>query len=70
MLNLRKILFPVDFSEACAAMAPAVDEMARRFGASVIVLHAFNALPGYIADLPTSFLPARKALLFLTRPPP
>jgi nucleotide-binding universal stress UspA family protein len=48
MMHLRKILFPVDFSEACAAMAPAVHEMARRFGASITLFHAFNAVPVFI----------------------
>ncbi len=48
MTQLRRILFPIDFSKACVAMAPSVREMAQRFRASVTVLNAFNAVPEYI----------------------
>jgi len=36
------ILFPTDFSRAAIEMVPYVNEMAGRFGAKVIVLHAFD----------------------------
>lgn len=48
MMHFRRILFPIDFSEACTAMAPSVREMAQRFNATVTVLNAFNAVPEYI----------------------
>lgn len=40
MFPPRTILFPVDFSERCAAMAPVVGAIAERFGASLILLNA------------------------------
>jgi nucleotide-binding universal stress UspA family protein len=42
MLPIRRILFPIDFSDATAAMVPFVKEIAERFGATVTVLNAFN----------------------------
>lgn len=36
---MEQILFPVDFSEPCDAVAPAVSAMARAFGASVTMIH-------------------------------
>jgi nucleotide-binding universal stress UspA family protein len=39
MLPPKRILFPVDFSQKCADMAPVVASMARRFHASVTLLH-------------------------------
>lgn len=47
MMHFRKILFPFDFSEAAKAMAPTVVAMAKRFHASVTVLHAFNMVRNY-----------------------
>jgi nucleotide-binding universal stress UspA family protein len=47
-MPFRKILFPVDFSQATMAMAPYVREMARRFDATVTVLNAFNLVPDYL----------------------
>ncbi len=48
MRPLRKILYPVDFSNASLAIVPYVREMAQRFGASITLLHAFNVCPGYV----------------------
>jgi nucleotide-binding universal stress UspA family protein len=42
MTPFDRILFPVDFSEAAEAMVQDVSTMARRFEASVTVLHAFD----------------------------
>jgi len=42
MLPFRKILFPVDYSEPCAAAIPYVKEMAQRFGADVALVHAYG----------------------------
>jgi nucleotide-binding universal stress UspA family protein len=47
MKALRKILFPVDFSEASTAMVPFVTEIAQRFDAAVTVLNAFNLVREY-----------------------
>ena len=47
MVPFDKILFPVDFSEASAAMVPDVAAMARKFNATVIVLHAFHIVYEY-----------------------
>ncbi len=47
MTPFRKILFPIDFSDAAIAMVPYVAEMAQRFNASVTVLNAFNAVSDF-----------------------
>jgi nucleotide-binding universal stress UspA family protein len=47
MTSFRKILFPIDFSDATIAMVPSVIEMAERFGAAVTVVNAFNLVPEY-----------------------
>lgn len=47
MKAIRKILFPVDFSEAANAMVPLVKEIAQRFDATVTVLNAFNLVREY-----------------------
>lgn len=39
------ILFPIDFSERCEALKPAVLAVARRFGARVTLLHAMEFPP-------------------------
>jgi nucleotide-binding universal stress UspA family protein len=73
MMNIRRILFPIAFSEAVAAMAPSVREMAERFNATVTVLHAINLVPEYISgptpntpcgsrEEPTFFSPALQEL--------
>lgn len=43
-MNIKSILFPVDFSDLCAAVVPHVEAAARRFGASVILLHLVEPL--------------------------
>ena len=69
MIEILRILFPIAFSEAVAAMAPSVREMAGRFNATVTVLHAINLAPEYISgpalntpcgskEEPTFFSPA------------
>lgn len=47
MMHVRRILFPIAFSEAVAAIAPSVKEMAEHFNAAVTVLHAVNLAPEY-----------------------
>jgi nucleotide-binding universal stress UspA family protein len=41
MLPFRKILFPVDYSEACQTVAPYVQEMVGRYSAELTVVHAY-----------------------------
>lgn len=57
MMPFRRILFPIDFSEAAVAMAPYVAEVAQRFGGMVTVLNAFDRIHGYsvAARLESSF---------------
>ena len=68
-MHVRKILFPTAFSEAAAAMASSVREMAQRFNAAVTVLNVWNLAPEYISgpapdapcdsqERPTFFSPA------------
>jgi len=45
MLPFRKIVFPVDFSEACTAIVPYVGEMRDRNQAELTLLHAFDPAP-------------------------
>lgn len=42
MASFSRILFPVDFSERCAAVAPAVKAMAQRFGSEIVVMHVID----------------------------
>jgi len=45
MLQLDRILFPVDFSERCTAAAPHVMTMARDFNAEIVMLHVLQMPP-------------------------
>jgi nucleotide-binding universal stress UspA family protein len=45
MIGFPRILFPVDFSERCAASVPAVKAMAKRFGSEVVVQHVIDLPP-------------------------
>ncbi len=49
MITFQRILFPVDFSERCAAVAPSVQAMATRFGSALTVLHVVDLPPAGIA---------------------
>jgi hypothetical protein len=42
MTTIQNILFPVDFSASCVAMAPFVKRSAAIFGARVAMLHVFD----------------------------
>ena len=42
MLPFRKILFPVDYSDPCKALAPYVGDMACHFSAGLTLVHAYN----------------------------
>jgi nucleotide-binding universal stress UspA family protein len=43
-VKIRSILFPVDFSDRCAAVVPHVEAVARRSGAAVTMLHLVEPL--------------------------
>ncbi len=45
MLRIRKILFPVDFSERCSAAAPHVTAMAAHFQAKLVILNVLYLPP-------------------------
>lgn len=42
MLPFRRILFPVDYSEPCLAVAPYVQEMLRHFSADLTLVHGYG----------------------------
>jgi nucleotide-binding universal stress UspA family protein len=46
MIPFRRILFPVDYSNACRATIPYVEEMVRLNASELILLHAYEP-PGY-----------------------
>ena len=50
MERFQNILFPVDFSERCLAVAPAVASFAKRFASRVTLLHVLNLPPGAYQD--------------------
>ncbi len=47
MSTFHRILFPVDFSKQCHAVAPAVAAMANRFHAELLVLHVIDLPPAW-----------------------
>jgi nucleotide-binding universal stress UspA family protein len=54
MLPFRKILFPVDFSDRCRAMAPVVRETVRKFDAELVLLHAVDPVPLVMGSMEAS----------------
>jgi len=51
MFPFRKILFPVDYSDPCRALAPHVRAMARRHSAALSLIHAYQVPFQAYADL-------------------
>ena len=47
-MNVKHIIFPIDYSEACKRAAPHVDAAARNFGARVSLLHVLGLFPRYV----------------------
>jgi len=47
MNAFARIVFPIDFSDRCAAVAPAVRAMAKRFGSEIVVLHVIDLPPSW-----------------------
>jgi nucleotide-binding universal stress UspA family protein len=58
MLEIRRILFPVDFSERCTAAASHVAAMARQFHAKVTLLHVIRTPGAWRGDLASGELEA------------
>jgi nucleotide-binding universal stress UspA family protein len=54
--NIRHILFPVDFSERCAAIQPLVKAMAHRFNAKVTLFHALQIPATFYPAMETSYV--------------
>lgn len=58
MLPFRKILFPVDFSERCRAIAPIVAQTVDKFGAELYLLHAVDPIPMVMSPIEPSITAA------------
>ncbi len=65
MFPFRKILFPIDYSEPCQAVAPYVKEMIRHFSADLTLVHAYGpeALASSELALTNPELPAQVRIL-------
>ena len=50
MQTFEKILFPVDMSDNCAATAPFVEALAKKFNAELTLLHVLEIPPAYFTD--------------------
>jgi len=48
MLPFHRILYPIDYSPACAAVIPHVQEMACRFSAELTVCHAYPPMTSLV----------------------
>lgn len=57
-MKIESILFPVDFSDRCAAVVPHVAAAARRFGSSVTLLHLVEPLMMPYGPIETLAFPA------------
>lgn len=51
MLPFRQILFPVDFSDPCKAMAPQVIQLAHHYSCPITLLHAYELPAAFYGDL-------------------
>ena len=54
MLPFRKIIFPVDYSDACRAVVPYVKSAVEHFGAQLTLVHAYGPEGLSFVDLPIS----------------
>jgi nucleotide-binding universal stress UspA family protein len=54
MLPFRKILFPVDYSDACRSIAPHVKDAVLHFSAQLTLVHAYGPEGLSFVDLPIS----------------
>lgn len=51
MIPFRRIVFPADYSEACEAAIPYVNEAVTRDSAELVLLHAYQAPTVYASEL-------------------
>src|ERR1700722_18887493 len=63
MLNIKHILFPVDFSERCCAAAPFVESIASRYRAKVTLLNAVEPYYGAMGEPGGGVTPDPEAML-------
>ena len=61
MLNIRKVLFPTDFSECSSRALPQAVRIARQYGSELHILHAV-VLHGYDEGSPDHLIPDRSAI--------
>lgn len=52
MLPFRKIVFPVDYSDACRSIVPFVKSAVEHFGAELAIIHAYGPEGLSFVDLP------------------
>jgi nucleotide-binding universal stress UspA family protein len=52
MIPFRKIVFPVDYSDACRAIVPYVNSAVQHFSAQLTLIHAYGAEGLSFVDLP------------------
>jgi nucleotide-binding universal stress UspA family protein len=52
MMQIRQILAPTDFSEGSKQAVACAYELARAFGAKLLLLHVIEELPSYIGFIP------------------
>ncbi len=50
MRDFKRILFPIDMSDACTATAPFVEAMARKYSAEITMLHVLEMPSALMAD--------------------
>lgn len=69
MLPFRKVLFPVDFSEACLQIVPRVREKLDRFQAELLLVNAMNPAPLAVGppEAPLFFPPPDQSELYQQR---
>ena len=60
MLNIKKILLPVDFQRPGLSVVHQAATLARRFHSEVILLHAVTPLSYSAGDLPGAYVPASR----------
>ncbi len=56
-MKLRRILFPVDFSDGARAVAPFVHSIAQRHNAAIILMHVVQPAPPMFSAVNMSYFP-------------
>jgi nucleotide-binding universal stress UspA family protein len=65
-MNVKHIVFPLDYSEACRRAAPCVEIAARNFGARLSLLHVLGPFPACAGDM-FQFLSDSEMQMLLSR---